>query len=215
MSLTGVGVLSRSQIKPPSYFNSSAIRNPSSPTPSVQPAPATTAIAATPLSGLTVPQLRIIQPSSPGRAHSPQPQYLERASMHSKLPGRTPWIFCTDANWVDSKVARCWALEQAGARIVPVVPDTDGHLSMDTMLSTLHAEGIHSLTVEGGAAIIRSFRRTTVMDTVVITVAPMIVGEGAVGYDVDVIVHVIPMRCTSLDNLHAEPTTPTSGYAEI
>ncbi|KIY50018.1 dihydrofolate reductase, partial [Fistulina hepatica ATCC 64428] len=107
--------------------------------------------------------------------------------LHNKRAGigRTPWIFCTDANWVDGKLNRRWALEQAGARIVPVAPDADGHPSMDTMLSTLHTEGIHSLMVEGGAAIIRSFSRATVIDTVVITVAPTIVGEGAVGYDVD------------------------------
>jgi len=49
----------------------------------------------------------------------------------------------------------------------------------------LHELGMRSLMVEGGAQVIASFfAATSVVDTVIITVAPTFVGADGVGYDV-------------------------------
>jgi len=61
-------------------------------------------------------------------------------------------------------------------------------LSVPVILSTLHDLGVRSLMVEGGARVIGSFFAETVssgksvIDTIVVTVAPTFVGMEGVGY---------------------------------
>ena len=50
------------------------------------------------------------------------------------------------------------------------------------MLRTLHSLGIRSLMVEGGAQIIDAFARSGLVDRLVVTVAPVVVGSGGIGY---------------------------------
>lgn len=53
------------------------------------------------------------------------------------------------------------------------------------MLHTLHSLGIQSLMVEGGAQIVDSFARSGLVDRLIVTVAPVVVGPLGVGYTLD------------------------------
>ncbi|KAI0094478.1 dihydrofolate reductase-like domain-containing protein [Irpex rosettiformis] len=111
--------------------------------------------------------------------------------------GRRPWIFASkpkNQNDLDEWWARKEALKTAGAKVY-VVAATDGYISLSDFLKTLKTLGIRSLMVEGGAKIIQSFLREThpgldgkaipIVDNIIITVAPKIVGADGVGYDCD------------------------------
>ena len=56
-------------------------------------------------------------------------------------------------------------------------------LSIPAVLSTLRDLGIQSLMVEGGAQVIRSFFAESVVDVLIVTIAPIFVGADGVGYD--------------------------------
>lgn len=56
---------------------------------------------------------------------------------------------------------------------------------MSGVLHTLHALGIRSLMVEGGAQIIDSFAKSGLVDRLVVTVAPVVVGPLGIGYSLD------------------------------
>jgi 2,5-diamino-6-(ribosylamino)-4(3H)-pyrimidinone 5'-phosphate reductase len=107
--------------------------------------------------------------------------------------GRRPWIICTDDSegTKDGKITlaeRKKALEEAGARIIEIPPssirDDSSYLSLPAILRSLSDLGIQSLMVEGGARIIGSFFASPekIVDTLVITVAPVLVGSNGVGY---------------------------------
>jgi len=49
----------------------------------------------------------------------------------------------------------------------------------------LHSLGIRSLMVEGGAQIIDAFARSGLVDRLVVTVAPVVVGPQGIGYSLD------------------------------
>ena len=53
------------------------------------------------------------------------------------------------------------------------------------MLHALHSLGIRTLMVEGGAQIIDSFARSGLVDRLVVTVAPVVVGLQGIGYTLD------------------------------
>lgn len=53
------------------------------------------------------------------------------------------------------------------------------------MLNTLHSLGIRTLMVEGGAQIIDTFARSGLVDRLIVTVAPVVVGPLGVGYTLD------------------------------
>ncbi|HUX40720.1 MAG TPA: RibD family protein [Rectinemataceae bacterium] len=67
-------------------------------------------------------------------------------------------------------------LEGAGARILFVERDGTGGLDLNQTLAALFAEGIGSLMVEGGAAVLASFFEARLVDEIVITIAPVILG---------------------------------------
>ncbi|KAI4521207.1 bacterial bifunctional deaminase-reductase [Schizophyllum commune Loenen D] len=108
--------------------------------------------------------------------------------------GRRPWVFTLDGSTSPNPLQQVeWlerrqALEEAGARVVIVKGDLgSGTLSIQALLKTLHERGVHSLMVEGGASVIRSFLDASqggVVDTIIVTVAPTFVGEDGVGYGV-------------------------------
>lgn len=84
------------------------------------------------------------------------------------------------------------ALEDAGARIIEIPPSSvqddllfpDSHLSLPLILKSLNDLSIRSLMVEGGARIIGSFfaAREKIVDVLIITVAPVLVGSDGVDY---------------------------------
>ncbi len=65
------------------------------------------------------------------------------------------------------------------------------------------ALGIRSLMVEGGASVIRAFltaagsSASPVVDTVIVTVAPVLVGNEGVGYGSDLLADAVRYRCFS------------------
>jgi 3,4-dihydroxy 2-butanone 4-phosphate synthase/GTP cyclohydrolase II len=68
------------------------------------------------------------------------------------------------------------ALEAAGARIF-CLPATDrGRVSLPALLEALGREGVASLMVEGGSAVISSFLAAHLVDRIALTLAPRLVG---------------------------------------
>ena len=59
-----------------------------------------------------------------------------------------------------------------------------GGLPIRDVLKELKNLGIQSVMVEGGAKVIASFLTQPVVDTIIVTVAPMFVGDGGIGYSV-------------------------------
>ncbi len=72
--------------------------------------------------------------------------------------------------------ARVSELENRGARILELGRGGDGGLDLRTVLATLFESGIRSLMVEGGASVIASFLAAHLVDDLVITIAPLLLG---------------------------------------
>ena len=84
---------------------------------------------------------------------------------------RPPWI----ATGEGAEPRRRAALENAGA-LVFAVASQNGWMDLASLLQRLGDRGLNCLMVEGGAQIITSFLSARLVDQVVITVAPMLVG---------------------------------------
>ncbi|KIY69713.1 bacterial bifunctional deaminase-reductase [Cylindrobasidium torrendii FP15055 ss-10] len=115
----------------------------------------------------------------------PQPVILDtslRFKTDSKLlnnyrdgTGKQPWLICSTGVHPD----RVQELENAGAKVIAIA----SQLTVPAVLAKLHNLGIKSLMVEGGARVIGSFlAHPDVVDTLIITVAPTLVGPLGVGY---------------------------------
>ncbi len=83
-----------------------------------------------------------------------------------------PWIITT----ADHDPERRAALEAAGAEVVPVEATANGRVDFGAMLDLLGSRAISSLMVEGGAGIIRGFLDAQLVDQLVITVSPQLIG---------------------------------------
>jgi riboflavin biosynthesis pyrimidine reductase len=81
------------------------------------------------------------------------------------------WIFAT----VHAPQTHQQKLEDAGARIWRVAADAQGHVDLDAVLALLHAAGVRTLMVEGGARVISAFFAAQLADRVVVTIAPKLV----------------------------------------
>ncbi|PPQ79415.1 hypothetical protein CVT25_002685 [Psilocybe cyanescens] len=150
------------------------------------------------------PQLNVrhLPPPTSTPYHLPRPIIIDT---HLRLPptckllrnyqngkGRRPWIICGQHEPLPPNLARARldkkeALEAAGAKIfeVPVIL-SDGkkrvNVSIPSALQVLKDLGLRTLMVEGGAQIIASFLTAAVVDSLIITTAPVLVGEVGVGY---------------------------------
>lgn len=71
---------------------------------------------------------------------------------------------------------RAAALQDAGAQVVRLPGTGNGRVSLPALLDWLYQSGLHRLMVEGGANIITSFLAAQLVDRLVITVAPLLVG---------------------------------------
>lgn len=94
---------------------------------------------------------------------------------------RQPWILCSN----DASQLAATALEEAGARIVRVQLDANGHIPPTSLPEILQSLKLRSVMIEGGSRVLSSFlhagkRRdgSALVDSVVVTVAPMFIGEG-------------------------------------
>jgi GTP cyclohydrolase II len=85
--------------------------------------------------------------------------------------GRTPWI-ATNAG---ADTERQQDLEAAGAKVLRLA-GSNGWVDLAELLQSLGSMGIKSLMVEGGAQIITSFLASRLVDQVVLTIAPLLVG---------------------------------------
>ena len=99
--------------------------------------------------------------------------------------GRRPWVLCAasaEAVFLERKSA----LEAAGARVIEIPlqlgEQPAARLSVPSILHALRESGINSLMVEGGARVIASFLAASIADALIVTIAPVLVGEAGVGY---------------------------------
>jgi len=84
----------------------------------------------------------------------------------------SPWI----ATGEPADASRQHVLEAAGARVLRLPMNARGHVNLTALLERLGALGIRSVMVEGGARIITSFLAERLVDHIVLTVAPRLVG---------------------------------------
>ncbi len=107
----------------------------------------------------------------------PQPIIVDsrlRFPLHARLlqGSRSPWIATTEKAEINRQIA----LESAGARVLRLPSAENGQVDLQQLLQKLSELGINSLMVEGGAAIISSFLSARLVDRLVLTIAPMLVG---------------------------------------
>jgi len=74
------------------------------------------------------------------------------------------------------QLERARALEERGARLLSLPPDTCGRPSLPALLECLAEQGVNSLMVEGGARVITGFVTGNLVDQVVLTIAPLFLG---------------------------------------
>jgi 3,4-dihydroxy 2-butanone 4-phosphate synthase/GTP cyclohydrolase II len=86
--------------------------------------------------------------------------------------GVQPLIATTDAASVENERS----LVAAGAEIVRLPADRAGRVSLTALLEHLARSGVRSVMVEGGAGIITSVVHERLLDHLVLTVAPLLVG---------------------------------------
>jgi GTP cyclohydrolase II len=84
----------------------------------------------------------------------------------------SPWIATTDQ--ADNDRQR--ELEAAGARVLRLPAQANGQVHLVALLEQLGELGLNSLMVEGGASIITSFLSERLVDFLVLTVVPTLVG---------------------------------------
>jgi len=73
------------------------------------------------------------------------------------------------------------ALEDAGAEICILPSDPDqktGRVDLRSALSAVAERGVHSLMVEGGAAVLSAFMKAELCDSLALFTAPSLMGEG-------------------------------------
>ncbi len=75
-------------------------------------------------------------------------------------------------------IERRGAVERQGASVLMVEDDAYGHVDLAAMLAALGGRGVSSVMVEGGAGLITAFLRARLVDRLVVTVAPKILGRG-------------------------------------
>jgi diaminohydroxyphosphoribosylaminopyrimidine deaminase / 5-amino-6-(5-phosphoribosylamino)uracil reductase len=70
------------------------------------------------------------------------------------------------------------AIEALGAEVLIVPGGADGRVDLAALLAELGKSGVRSVLVEGGRDIITSFLRLSLVDRLVVCIAPKIVGAG-------------------------------------
>ena len=109
---------------------------------------------------------------------SPQPIVLDsnlRTPLQARLLDRIDrrcWLACTD----NSDPDRVGAIEGRGAEIIRCHCDRRGRVDLPDLLHLLGKRGIKSIMVEGGSQVITSFIEARLVDQMIITIAPRLVG---------------------------------------
>lgn len=110
------------------------------------------------------------------QGRDPQPVILDS---HLRTPptarvlsgSRSAWFATTSAD-----PGRTQALQAAGAQIWRLPADSRGQVDLGALLRRLGEQGIHSVMVEGGARVLRSFLQARLVNNVVVTIAPFFGG---------------------------------------
>lgn len=101
---------------------------------------------------------------------------------------------------------RCWVLttpdniqQRSDCELIAVDSDHNGHVQLQAALEQLYSRGISSLMVEGGASVITAFLQARLADSIVLTIAPTLVGGykavGELGYSVkQPMPHIAPLN---------------------
>ncbi len=109
---------------------------------------------------------------------SPQPIVLDsrlRIPLQARLLERTDlncWLACTE----QSDRERISAVVNQGAEVIRCRHDRQGRVDLPHLLRQLGERGIRSLMVEGGGQVITSFIEARLVDQLIITIAPRLVG---------------------------------------
>ncbi len=109
---------------------------------------------------------------------NPQPVVVDsrlRLPLSSRLVadgGRPPWVM----TGLQADPEREEVLESAGARVTRLPSGGREGLDLSRLLSELARRGVDTVMVEGGGRIITSFLSRRLVDQVVITIAPLLVG---------------------------------------
>jgi len=112
----------------------------------------------------------------PGK--SPQPIVLDsrlRTPLQARLFDHADhrcWLACTEKS--DQK--RIDTMEKRGAELVRCRHDSLGRVDLHDLLHKLGDQGIQSIMVEGGSQVITSFIEAHLVDQMIITIAPRLVG---------------------------------------
>lgn len=73
---------------------------------------------------------------------------------------------------------RCAAARALGATVLALPAGPAGRVDLAALLAALHARGVATLMVEGGAALITALLREQLVDRLAVCVAPKILGAG-------------------------------------
>ena len=109
---------------------------------------------------------------------NPQPVILDsclRFPLDANLlqnPGVPPWIVTIGGASLSKKKA----LEERGARVLCMPSDSNGWVDLRVLMQYLAAEGMDSVMVEGGSRVITSFLSEQLVDYIILTIAPVLVG---------------------------------------
>ena len=109
---------------------------------------------------------------------SPQPIVLDshlRTPLQAKLLDRTDhqcWVACVNENDPE----RIGSVESRGAAVIRCNRDLLGRVALPHLLLQLGEMGIRSIMVEGGGQVITSFMEARLVDQMIITIAPRMVG---------------------------------------
>lgn len=109
---------------------------------------------------------------------SPQPVILDsrlRMPLEARLlenGERRPWIMTTG----EADPERCKRMEERGGEVFRLPATSRGRVALEPLLELLRLRGIRSLMVEGGGRVMSSFLQSRLVDQVVVTIAPVMVG---------------------------------------
>ncbi|KAK0544035.1 hypothetical protein OC846_001368 [Tilletia horrida] len=136
------------------------------------------------------PQLNArLLPRPPGVNRLPRPIVLDtnlRTPTNCKLllnyrngTGRQPLLICART----ASGIRAAELEKAGAELAVASCEFDGLLSWRVVLAILARKGITRLMVEGGASVISGLLDSHFVDTLIVTVAPKLIGPQGISHN--------------------------------
>ena len=112
------------------------------------------------------------------RGKSPQPIVLDsnlRFPRRARLlenPEHSCWVACTDKN----NAGRVDEVQRQGAEVICCRPEQTGKVDLPDLLRLLGERGIRTIMVEGGSRVITSFIETRLVDKMIITIAPGLLG---------------------------------------